>query len=168
MHLRDLFTSNQPRLPWKRLLLGALGVGVTVAVLGLVGDVVGMFVVFIGFAPSALLVFALPEAPVSQPTAVVGGHLLSTAVGIVCGLLLPGTWWSVAIASAVAVSGMMLLRIVHPPAVANAAIAAATGATWMFLLVPVLAAALLIVVIGMVWHRLSGRQYPHPSSIRKG
>lgn len=167
MHLRDLFTSNQPRLPWKRLVLASLGVAVTVALLGLVGDVVGMFVVLIGFAPSALLVFALPEAPVSQPAAVVGGHMVSSVIGVLCGLLLSAAWWSVAIAAGVAVAAMMLLRMVHPPAVANAVIAAATGAGWMFLVMPVLSASLIIVIAGMIWHRVSRTQYPHAPSMRK-
>lgn len=160
MNLRGLLTPTQPRLPWRRLVLAALGVALIVAVLGLIGDTVGIMVLFVGFAPSCLLVFTLPEAPVSQPIAVLGGQLVSSAIGIAIGQLLSASWWSIALGAGLAVAAMVLLRIIHPPAVANTVVAIATGASWSFLLLPVLAASLAIVLVALIWHRLTGTRYP--------
>lgn len=148
------------------MLLASGGVGIGVALLGLLGDRVDLFTLFIGFAPSCLLVFTLPEAPVSQPSAVVGGQLSSSLVGVLAGFVLPSEWWSAAIAAALAVLTMAVLRMLHPPAVANAVIACTTGAGWAFLLMPVLAASLLIVVVALIWHRVTRTSYPHIARLR--
>ncbi len=165
--MRALWHSGQPRLPWRRLVFAAFGVALLVALLGLFGDAVDLTLLFLGFAPSCLLVFLLPEAPVSQPSAVVGGHVVSALVGVGAAALLPLSWWSAALAAGVATGAMALLRIIHPPAVATAVVALASGAGWMFLLLPALAAPVLIVVVALLYHRLTGVQYPAPG-IRGG
>ncbi|GAA1314575.1 HPP family protein [Leucobacter albus] len=174
--LRALVTSTQPRLPWRRIALASLGTGGAVALLGALGTSMDLTLLFLGFAPSCLLVFALPEAPVSQPIAVVGGHLVSAAVGLGVGAIPHTGWWEGALASALAgalaaalsVVAMLVLRVLHPPAVANAVVVCVTGAGWSYLFAPVLMSALVIVAVAMVWHRFAGGPgaYPYRSTIR--
>lgn len=133
-----------------------------VALLGLVGDAFGLALLFFGFAPSCLLVFALPEAPVSQPIAVIGGHLIAATVGVLGVLSLPFSWWGAASVAGIATGVMALARVIHPPAAATAVIAFTTGAGWSFILLPVLVAAALIVVVGVIWHRVRKVPYPMP------
>ena len=167
-------TRTQPRLPWRRIALAAAGTGLAVAALGALGTSMDLTLLFLGFAPSCLLVFALPEAPVSQPIAVVGGHLVSAAVGLGVGAIPHSGWWEGDLASALAgalaaglsVVAMLALRVLHPPAVANAVVVCVTGAGWTYLFAPVVASALVIVVVGMAWHRFTGNTYPHRSAIR--
>ncbi|MCW2289088.1 HPP family protein [Leucobacter luti] len=163
-----VFWSGQPRLPWRRLLPAVAGIALLVALLGLLGRADDHIALFLGFAPSCLLVFLLPEAPVSQPAAVIGGSVVSAVVGVIAAYTLPFTWWSAALAAAVATVAMAALRIIHPPAVAVAVIALSTGADWMFLLLPALAAPVLVVVTALVWHRLSGVRYPAPGMLGSG
>lgn len=172
--LRALVTSTQPRLPWRRILLAALGTGGAVALLGALGTSMDLTLLFLGFAPSCLLVFALPEAPVSQPTAVVGGHVVSAAVGLGIGAIPHTGWWdgelasalAGALAAALAVVAMLVLRVLHPPAVANAVVVCVTGAGWSYLVAPVLVSSLVIVAAALLWHRFTGGVYPHRSAIR--
>lgn len=172
--LRALVTSTQPRLPWRRILLAAIGTGAAVAVLGALGTSMDLTLLFLGFAPSCLLVFALPEAPVSQPIAVVGGHVVSAAVGLGVGAIPHSGWWDGELASALAgafaaglsVVAMLALRVLHPPAVANAVVVCVTGASWSYLVAPVLVSAVVIVAVAMAWHRLTGGAYPHRSTVR--
>lgn len=166
--MRGLWRSGQPRLPWRRLVFAVLGVALVVALLGLLGGAVDLTLLFLGFAPSCLLVYLLPEAPVSQPSAVVGGHVVSALVGVGAAALLPLSWWSAALAAGVATAAMALLRIIHPPAVATAVVALASGAGWMFLLLPALAAPVLIVAVALVYHRFTGVQYPAPGLMGGG
>lgn len=166
MRLIDLVRPGQPRLPWRRILLASLGAAIAVALLGLLGDWIGVIALFVGFAPSCLLVFTLPEAPVSQPPAVIGGHFVASAVGVLAGQLLPVAPWSIALAVGVAIVGMAVARILHPPAVGNTVIAMVTGPGWIFLLIPALSASMLIVVVGILWHRLTRTQYPVTVSLR--
>ncbi|UTX53328.1 HPP family protein [Leucobacter aridicollis] len=172
--LRALITSTQPRLPWRRIAFAAIGTGAAVALLGALGTSMDLTLLFLGFAPSCLLVFALPEAPVSQPIAVVGGHMVSAAVGLGVGAIPHTGWWNGELASALAgalaaalsVVAMLVLRVLHPPAVANAVVVCVTGAGWSYLVAPVLLSAVSIVVIALVWHRITGATYPHRSAIR--
>jgi len=146
--------------------LAGAGVAISVALLGLLGGGLDLLTLFVGFAPTCLLVFTLPEAPVSQPSAVIGGQLTASAVGVVIGFLLPVTWWSIALTAGMAVVAMALLRVLHPPAVANAVIASMSGAGWMFLLTPALTASVLIVVVAVVWHRVMRTRYPQITRLR--
>lgn len=172
--LRALVTSTQPRLPWRRIALAALGTGGSVAILGALGTSMDLTLLFLGFAPSCLLVFALPEAPVSQPTAVVGGHMVSAAIGLGVGAIPHSGWWDGELASALAgalaaalsVVAMLVLRVLHPPAVANAVVVCVTSAGWSYLFAPVLLSSVVIVAVAMLWHRFTGGSYPHRSTIR--
>ena len=74
------------------------------------------------FGASALLLFALPEAPLSQPRSVIGGHLGASLIAFGCLALFGPQWWAVGIATGLGVGYMMLTRTVHPPAGSNAII----------------------------------------------
>lgn len=164
--VRDLTANSQPRLPWRRIVLAAVGTGGAVALLGLAGSSIDLTLVFLAFAPSCLLVLVLPEAPVSQPIAVLGGHLVSATVGLGISSLPHDGWWVGPLAATASVLAMLVLRVLHPPAVANAVIVSVTSPGWGYLLAPALPAAVLIVVFGLIWHRFTGGQYPQRSRLR--
>ncbi|MCC6927189.1 HPP family protein [Novosphingobium sp.] len=62
---------------------------------------------------SAVLTFVLPASPLAQPWPVIGGHLASAIVGLMCQTLLGPAWFTTALAVGAAMS---LLRSLHPPA----------------------------------------------------
>ena len=64
---------------------------------------------------SAVLLFAVPQGALSQPWAVICGHLLSAFIGVSCQKLFPGHAWTAALAVGLAVLGMYYLRCIHPP-----------------------------------------------------
>lgn len=65
---------------------------------------------------SAVLVFGVPASPLAQPWAVVGGNTLSALVGIACMAWLPLPPLAMAaVAVALAIATMFLLRCLHPP-----------------------------------------------------
>ncbi|MFB0875170.1 MULTISPECIES: HPP family protein [unclassified Sphingobium] len=115
---------------------------------------------------SAVLVFAVPASPLAQPWSVVGGNILSTLVGVMVYRLVP----NVELASGLAVGGaillMSLLRCLHPPGGA-AALTAVIGsdsihaAGYGFALAPVGINSIALVLLAMLFHRISGHSYPH-------
>ncbi len=113
------------------------------------------------FGASCVLVFALPHSPLAQPRNVIGGHVLSAAVGV-CAYAFFGTApWSSALAVGLAIALMELTGTLHPPAGADPIVALLAKAGWTFILSPVLAGAVLIVVVAFAYHRiLSQRPYP--------
>lgn len=110
---------------------------------------------------SAVLIFAVPASPLAQPRAVIGGTTLSALVGVLCAKAIVDTAMAGAVAVALAIGLMFLLRCLHPPGGAAALLAATTGVSLPFLLFPVLANCVLLVLAGIVYNSLTGKRYPH-------
>lgn len=158
---------RQPPPGLRAALLAALGAALTLAVIGLVDEQVDLALMSVGFGASAVLVFALPETPVAQPASVVGGQVVATSVGLLMSMLTPLSWWSLALAVGLAIFVMLMLRVTHPPAAANTVGVMLVSQSWWYLLVPILAGAVFIVLAGVLWHRLTGKRYPMPAPQRR-
>lgn len=115
---------------------------------------------------SAVLVFAVPASPLAQPWPVVGGNVISTLVGVAVFRLVPDAMIAAGVAVGGAILAMSLLRCLHPPGGA-AALTAVIGsgaihdAGFAFALAPVGANSIALVALGMLFHRLTRRSYPH-------
>ena len=114
---------------------------------------------------SAVLVFALPAGPMSQPWAVVGGNTLSALVGIagVHGVHLLGfPEVAAALAVGTAITLMLMLRCLHPPGGATALMMVLGGiGDPMFAVYPVLVNSVFLVLAGILYNNATGRPYPH-------
>lgn len=103
---------------------------------------------------SAMLIFALPHSPVSRPWNLVGGHMVSAAVGISGLLLIDSPLFASSFSIAVSMVLMHLLRCMHPPGGATA-VTAAIGSQqieslgYLFVVVPVFLNAIILLSIAM-------------------
>jgi len=68
------------------------------------------------FATSIVTVLGSPKAEPAQPRAFVGGHLVSTLVGLLVVKLCGPAPWAAAVASGLATVAMHLTGTFHPPA----------------------------------------------------
>lgn len=113
------------------------------------------------FAGSCVLAFGAWNAPFSQPRNIIGGHLLTSTIGIVTYSLLGDTILSISLALSLSMFLMMMTKTVHPPAGANPLIIMLNGYTWHYLIAPVLIAALIIVVYAIIINNIrQNRKYP--------
>ena len=113
------------------------------------------------FGASALLLFALPEAPLSQPRSVIGGHLSASIIALICLAIFGQQWWAVGMATGLGVGFMMLTRTVHPPAGSNAIIVFLAKPGWVFLVSSTLAGVALLIAMACIYHRATRRhKYP--------
>ncbi len=113
------------------------------------------------FGASALLLFALPEAPLSQPRCVVLGHLFASVIALACLTLFGPQGWAVGLATGLAVGFMMITRTVHPPAGSNAIIVFFAKPSWDLLLISTVGGTLTLVIIAVIYHRTTRRhRYP--------
>ncbi|CAN7227277.1 HPP family protein [Paenibacillus sp. LjRoot153] len=138
------------------------GIGGFLAILlcSLLGDLVSISLLMAPFGASCVIAFALPQSPLAQPRSLIGGHVLSTLVGL-CALTAFGVHaWSLALAVGAAITLMQLTRTLHPPAGADPLLVMLTGAGWSFLLTPVLLGAALIVLVALGYHRATKTPYP--------
>ena len=115
---------------------------------------------------SAVLLFAVPHGPLSQPWAVFGGHLVSAVIGVACVKLQTQPLVAAALAVALAISAMHYLRCIHPPGGATALTAVAGGDAvhalgFDYVLTPVLLNVCVILVVAIVFNwPFPWRRYP--------
>ena len=115
---------------------------------------------------SAVLLFAIPASPLAQPRAVLLGNVLSALIGVSCARWIPWPMAAAAMALALSIAAMALLRCLHPPggAVALTAVIggpAVTGLGYGFVLEPVALCSILVVAAAPLLNRLMGHAYPH-------
>ncbi|MDI4634069.1 HPP family protein [Pelomonas sp. V22] len=145
-----------------RVVLGAtLGIALTAWISHLLcGSIQPWLVAPMG--ASAVLVFGVPNSPLAQPWAVLGGNTVSALVGVACMQLTLPTEWAAALAVGGAIAAMLALRCLHPPGGASALLMVLAGVhDPVFALQPVLLNSLLLVLAGMAYNHATRRPYPH-------
>ena len=115
---------------------------------------------------TAVLVFALPHGPLSQPWAVLAGHLLSAAVALAILQFAGSGIVQSAVAVGLSIAAMHLTRCIHPPGGATAlyivqSASAGTMPQWSWLLWPVLGNVAVILLAAVALnYPFPWRRYP--------
>ena len=154
-------------------LLGGIGAGITIGILTyitfqsfLAGTNYGLWLAA-SFGSSVVVVFGYPENEFAQPKNVLLGHLLCALVGIIFVTLFNITQdrsiFFIAIGLAVGISVMLMMafRVTHPPAGGNTIVVMLTQDSFQFLVFPIMAGAITIIIGGIIYNRLLlKRKYP--------
>lgn len=102
------------------------------------------------FGATAVLVFGISGSPLAQPKNVILGHLITSFIGVFFFQFIDVSPLSLAIATGLGVSVMLLSRTTHPPAGANPLLIMLSGQDWIFLITPVLIGTITMVFVGKV------------------
>ena len=154
-------------------LLGGVGAGVTIGILAyitfqsvLAGTNYGLWLAA-SFGSSVVVVFGYPENEFAQPKNVLLGHLLCALVGIIFVTLFNITQdrsiFFIAIGLAVGISVMLMMafKITHPPAGGNTIVVMLTQDSFQFLVFPIMAGAITIIIGGVIYNRfILKKNYP--------
>lgn len=115
---------------------------------------------------SAVLLFAAPHVPFSQPWNVLGGHAFSAIVGVACWQLIPDYTIAASASVGLAIGVMYLMRCIHPPGGATA-LAAVIGSEklhnlgYSYEVQPILLNTITIVLVAVVFNSVfNWRRYP--------
>lgn len=133
----------------------------------------GTLIMVTSMGATAVLLFAVPQGALSQPWAVIGGHLLSAFVGVSVQQLFPDQSWTPALAVGLAVGVMHYLRCMHPPGGATALAAVIGGAEiyrleYFYLLMPILVNVASIMLMAIAFNAFfPWRRYPAHLTRRK-
>lgn len=76
---------------------------------------------------TAVLLFAVPHGPLSQPWPVWGGHTVAALIGVTCAQNISNPSFATAMAVGLAIGAMYQLRCIHPPGGATAFVAVMGG-----------------------------------------
>lgn len=139
------------------MLAGATGGAIAIASMEAFSARTEFPLVAIPFATSIVLVLGTPKAEPAQPRALVGGHLVSTLVGLLVVKLFGPAPWAAALAVGLAMLAMHLTGTFHPPAGIDPLVVVINDMSWSFLLAPVGIGVLLLAVFAFAWHNLAAR-----------
>lgn len=145
----------------KAALLAGAGAMLCISSLALLQHWQHSLLIMAPFGATMVILFALPDSPLAQPRNIIGGHLLTALIGLLmlhCAEVSPLT---LGLGTGLGVSLMVLTNTLHPPAGANPLLVMLTVPEWDFLLTPVFSGTLLIVLFGVIYHRMINRRvYP--------
>lgn len=159
-------------LGWVR---GAIGGGLAILTSGiatyvLLGANTDAFPTLVApLGASAVLVFAVPASPLAQPRSVIGGNLLSAAIGLGIGHAIGQPVLAAGIAVGIAIGGMSMARCLHPPGGACALLCALGAAgpdawSWSYLM-PIAINVLALSASGWLYNNVTGHPWPHHSVV---
>jgi CBS domain-containing membrane protein len=125
----------------------------------------GLHVMVASMGASAVLLFAAPHSPLTQPWPLVGGHLISAFIGITCAKFVPDVWVATALAVSLSILAMHLTHSLHPPGGAIAMLSVlgsshGVAQDYSFVIAPVGFNAVLILAMAIAVNNLMGRRYP--------
>jgi len=115
---------------------------------------------------SAVLLFAVPHGALSQPWALIGGHLISAIIGVACARFIPETLLAASLAVGLSIGAMHVARCIHPPGGATALVAVIGGPAvhalgFGFVFTPVLLNTFVILAAAVAVNAFfSWRRYP--------
>ncbi|WP_415887327.1 HPP family protein [Neptuniibacter sp. QD29_5] len=112
------------------------------------------------FGATAVLVFGVPNSPLAQPKNVIFGHLLTAFIGVFFSQYFEVSPLTLAIATGLGVSAMLVSKTTHPPAGANPILIMLSSQGWAFLVTPVLIGSLVIVLVGKVFQQAQSKLQP--------
>lgn len=115
---------------------------------------------------SAVLLFAVPHGPLSQPWPLVGGHVISAMIGVSCYKFIPFLFLAAPLSVALALAAMYYLRCIHPPGGATALTAVIGGNSihalgYLYVIIPILLNVVIIFVTAVfINYWFPWRRYP--------
>lgn len=121
------------------------------------------------FGASAVLIYGVPDAELSQPRNLIGGHIISALIGITVYKYFPlGISLLSALAVSLSIVVMHFTRTLHPPGGATALIAVIGSSHihelgYMFVITPIATGALVLFIIALAVNNMSDnpkRHYP--------
>src|SRR5258708_4029718 len=129
------------------IIAGAFGGAVAIAGMEAFSARAAFPLVAIPFTTSIVTVLGSPRTEPAQPRALIGGHLVSTFVGLLIVKLFGPGPWTAALAVGLAMVAMHLTGTFHPPAGSDPLVVVGNYISWDVLVAPVCVRALLLALL---------------------
>ncbi|WP_044172816.1 HPP family protein [Flectobacillus major] len=149
------------RPKWTHAFSSALGGLIGISAIALLTEMTKTPLLMAPFGATCVLAFGVSDSPLAQPRNIIGGHVISATIGLICLNLFGDSWYSMAIGVGLSLAAMQLTKTVHPPAGANPLVIVLSHAKWSFIFTPVLLGAVILVVVALFFNNAhKTRKYP--------
>ena len=160
LHKMKGVARKETRIDYLDSLVSATGVLLAVSIICFLAVSLGYSMAMGPLGASCVLIFAAHNGPLSQPRQVIGGHILSTTIGLVIWSIFGKSLSIIVITLVIVLIVMSLTKTIHPPAAASALVAINFETGWGYLM-PIIIGTFLIIFIAMIYNNLfPKRQYP--------
>ncbi|WP_425528843.1 HPP family protein [Leptospira biflexa] len=113
------------------------------------------------FGATAVLLFAVPDAPLSQPRNLIGGHILSACIAVLLVQTIGTNFLTIGLSVGLSILVMYLTHTLHPPGGATALIGVIGGVGVEFIFFPVMVGVIVLLCNALVVNNLvHHRKYP--------
>ena len=120
----------------------------------------GVWLMF-SFGATVFIVFVLYNLETAQPKNIFFGHLVSLLVGIIFNETIGFSFYSLGLSVGVAVTLMVYLKIMHPPAASNPIVVLFTDVSFNYIFFPVVVGTIAIIVMSVFINKIIlKRNYP--------
>jgi len=120
----------------------------------------GIWLMF-SFGATVFIVFVLYNLETAQPKNIFFGHLVSILVGIIFNEVMGFSFYSLGLSVGVAITLMVYLKVMHPPAASNPLVALFMDLSYDFILFPVIIGTITIIFMSILINRIIlKRKYP--------
>lgn len=161
--------SNRPTSHAEKMISaigGFLGIlGIFMISLSTVGSYSAAIIVA-SMGATAVLLFAVPHSPLSQPWPLFGGHIVSAIIGVTCAKYITNDVLAASMAVGIAIGAMYYLECIHPPGGATALSAVIGGESvtalgYQYVITPILLNVAIIFLVSILFNSLfHWRRYP--------
>ena len=169
--MRGIATGRLPRVSNSEIFLSWLGAFLGVSTVfwmeRLFFEPNDLMLLIAPFGASAVLIYGAPRSPLAQPRNLIGGHVVSAFIGVLCWKLLQDfPWLAAALAVSTAIALMHATRTLHPPGGATALFAVIGSekvhrAGFLYVLTPSITGSMILLVVALLVNNLfSERRYP--------
>jgi CBS domain-containing membrane protein len=160
-----------PREKLRAALWACIAIGLTTAISHYVLGGLGIALLLPSMGASAVILFAAPHSPMAKPWALIGGHLLSGAIGVACSQGIANMELAAAAAVGLSIFAMHWLGCLHPPGGASSLIPVLGGASvqalgLQFLLTPLALNVVAMLAVSQLYLRVAiTRSAPPPAPV---
>ena len=120
----------------------------------------GVWLMF-SFGATVFIVFVLYNLETAQPKNIFFGHLVSLLVGIIFNETVGFSFYSLGLSVGVAVTLMVYLKIMHPPAASNPLVVLFSDVSFDYILFPVIVGTITIILMSILINKIIlKRNYP--------
>ena len=113
----------------------------------------GVWLMF-SFGATVFLVFVLYNLETSQPKNIFFGHLVSVLVGIIINETIGFSFYSLGVSVGLAVTLMVYLKVMHPPAASNPLVVLFTDVSFEYILFPVIMGTVVIIILSFIMNKI--------------
>jgi CBS domain-containing membrane protein len=158
--MQDFYALVQTRLTsqaWKP----ALGAGLAIALIASLKQMHLFPYLIAPLGASATLVWMVPKSPLARARAVIGGSLISAAIGLAILSFLGSTPWAIGLAVSLAIFAMVLFDVLHAPAGALPLVIGISHPEPISFLATLAASTVLLVALGRLYIWLTEQKSPN-------